>query len=80
MSIDDEGQGQSWLDKPDDYKPGTMGCHEALHMVSFFAAALDVEVCRHPAIIQNVEWLKAAEKAQNAMAELYQLIGSKHLS
>jgi hypothetical protein len=63
----------------DTFKPGTMGCHEALHMVSFLAGAVDEELAAHPAIKMNPEWHKLAKTAAAALIELYQKIGTEHL-
>lgn len=63
----------------DGFAPGTMGCHEALHMASFFAGAVDEELCNHPAIEQNKDWQRLARTAATALADLYQAIGSKHV-
>ena len=62
-----------------DFAPGTMGCHEAMHMASFFAGAVGEELCEHPAIQQNEDWAHLACTAATALADLYQAIGSKHL-
>jgi hypothetical protein len=66
-------------EKHEGFEPGTFGCHEALHMASFFAGAVDEELCDHPAIEQNPEWLKLARTAATALAELHQKIGAAHL-
>jgi hypothetical protein len=62
-----------------DFSPGTMGCHEVLHMAAFLTHAIDTEILDHPAIVKNPKWRKHALKALNAMAALYQAIGSEHL-
>ena len=64
---------------PDRFKPGGLGCHEALHMVSYLASAVEEEVVEHPAVAQNEEWLKLAQTAAKALADLYQAIGAEHL-
>lgn len=66
-------------DSKPDFSPGTMGCHEALHMASFLASAVDQELREHPAIQRNPEWLRLAETATEALADLYQKIGADHL-
>lgn len=66
-------------DKKSAFKPGSYGCHEALHMASFFAQAVDTELFEHPAIRANKRWKKLAEKAVDALNDLYQSIGAKHL-
>lgn len=62
------------------FKPGSFGCHEALHMASFFAGVVDEELCEHPAIKAREEWSELAHKAATALADLYQAIGRDHLS
>ena len=62
-----------------DFSPGTMGCHEALHMASFLTSVIEREILNHPAIKANPEWKKLAQRSFGAMAKLYQKIGEKHL-
>jgi hypothetical protein len=66
-------------EKHEGFEPGTFGCHEALHMASFLAGAVDEELCNHPAIEQNPDWLKLARTAAQALADLHQKIGAAHL-
>ena len=61
-----------------DYVPGTFGCHEALHMASFLAEAVEKELCEHKAIWNNVEWKSLADAAARNLADLYQSIGAAH--
>jgi hypothetical protein len=65
--------------KPD-FAPGTMGCHELLHMAAYLTHAIDAEIMGHPALAQRPKWRKHALKALNAMSDLYQAIGAEHLS
>jgi len=62
-----------------DFAPGSHGCHEALHMASFFAAAVDSNLCDHPAIAQNPAWMDLAQDAADALFKLYQAIGNEHM-
>jgi hypothetical protein len=62
-----------------DFSPGTMGCHEALHMASFLANAIFAEILHHEAIRAVPEWKDLAQRSFEAMAELYQKIGERHL-
>lgn len=64
----------------DRYKPGTFGCHEALHMAAFFAQAVETELAEHPAIGHNPEWRALAAAAVENLAALYQAIGGEHLT
>ncbi len=54
--------------------------HEALHMASFFARAVDEELAEHECIRNNPEWAKLVDTAVDALAALYQKIGAVHLS
>lgn len=67
------------FESEDPYAPGTMGCHEALHMTSVAAAMVEEYVEGHPAIQANPEWLALAEKATDALGKLYGMIGAAHL-
>ena len=79
MSGMDEWQKKSDAEA-DGFKPGTLGCHEALHMASYFAGAVDEELCEHPAIKRNPKWLALATKAADALGDLYNAIGRDHLT
>ena len=61
------------------FEPGGMGCHEALHMASFFAHAIEAELCEHPSIKAQPEWRKLAKSAVRSLADLYQKIVEQHL-
>jgi hypothetical protein len=76
-SIDWDGPGERDDDTP--MPPGSYGCHEAMHMASFFAASVDKNLADHPAIAQNLEWRLLAQEAVKNLADLYQAIGAKHM-
>ena len=61
------------------YAPGSYGCHEAFQMTSFLANAVASELLEHGAVIQDAEWSEMAERAHQALFELYQAIGARHL-
>ena len=61
------------------YRPGTFGCHEALHMASVARDFVEEHVCNHPTIGLNPEWEALANKACEALFDLYQAIGREHL-
>lgn len=63
---------------PIKYGPGSFGCHEALHMASYLASAVDEQLHDHPAIAANPKWSALAQRAVEALAELYQVIGAEH--
>lgn len=48
-------------------------------MASYFIDAIDNELVDHPAIKANEEWSKLASAAMDALFQLYQSIGQKHL-
>jgi hypothetical protein len=62
-----------------EYAPGTLGCHEALHMTMAFVGMVDDQICMHPAIMQRPEWRVKADAACQALWELYQAIGREHV-
>ena len=53
--------------------------HEALHMASFLMRSVDAELLEHPAIQENKAWLALAEKAHEALFDLYRSIGGGSL-
>ena len=61
------------------FAPGSMGCHEALHMANVLAGLVYEELVDHPAIRMQDEWRAKAETAADALADLYQMIGAAHL-
>lgn len=66
-------------DVDDRYKPGSHGCHEALHMASVLADMVDTHLVEHPAVVAVPEWAEKARAALDALADLYQAIGSEHM-
>lgn len=56
------------------------GTHEALHMASFLAGAVDEELVEHLVVVERPEWRALAVKARDALVELYQKIGAEHLA
>lgn len=66
-------------DSKPDMSPGSFGCHEVLHMASFLCASVDEQLCEHAAIKANPEWVALADRARDALLDLYQSIGAKHL-
>ena len=60
------------------FAPGTMGCHEALHMANMMADTLDRQLLTHPAIILNPVWYARVWRACDELGALYQEIGAVH--
>lgn len=67
-------------DKLNGFRPGTMGCHEVLHMTAFIENAVKTELYQHPAIQSDPDWLLEVDRILISLRRLYQLIGNKHLS
>lgn len=61
------------------FKPGTHGCHEALHMAHVLAELVYARLAEHEAIMQNPEWRTMAKKAGDTLHDLYQAIGQEHM-
>jgi hypothetical protein len=69
-------------DEPDwreRYKPGTFGCHEALHTSALLIDLVGCRLMEHGAILQDRTWYALAGKAHQALFDLYQAIGAVHL-
>lgn len=60
-------------------EPGSFACHEALHMAGFLCDAVSDQLCSHPAIAANPEWLDLAQSAETTLAALYQKIAKVHI-
>lgn len=70
-------QGPDW---PEQYEPGSYGCHELLDRTALAADMVDRYVRTHPACIQQAEWFALAEQAFMTLQALYQQIGAAHLN
>jgi len=68
--------GPAWADQ---FRPGSLGCHELLDRSLLTAEFVEQTVLNHPACIQNPEWFELASRAVMALHELYQAIGAEHL-
>lgn len=64
---------------PEDYKPGSFGCHELLDRTECIGDMIGRNIIEHPSCQMNPEWLKLAEEASDALGKLYQLVGEAHL-
>ena len=69
-------QGPNWLEQ---FKPGSLGCHELLDRTAFLAAAVYEQLAEHPSCVQNEEWFALASTAVAALNDLYQKVGAAHL-
>jgi hypothetical protein len=63
-----------------DHQPGTFSYHEAFHTACIMMGQLDTPLLGHPAIILDKEAYKLAHEAHTAVFNLYQYLGSKHLT
>lgn len=59
--------------------PGTFTCHEAFTMAGNLADRIAQELCLHPTIASNPDWLAAAANAEMMLRELYEDIALVHL-
>ena len=59
-------------------RPGSYGCHEALHLTHVFAEIIEEYLAQHPAIRRNSDWAAAADNATATLHNLYQAIGVEH--
>ncbi|ENN87489.1 hypothetical protein RHSP_28830 [Rhizobium freirei PRF 81] len=62
------------------YKPGTFGCHEAMHTTSIMLDMTDDHLLQHPAILADPDFYRLAGEVHEALFALYQAIGEKHLA
>lgn len=63
----------------DDTKIDAFSKHEALHTASLVVSFFDENVLDHRYVQSDPELLEAASAASDAIAALYQLLGSKTL-
>jgi hypothetical protein len=68
--------GEGWADE---YRPGSVGCHELLDRTALLSDMLERYLLDHPACVANSGWYSLAEQAAAALRELYQQIGGEHL-
>jgi hypothetical protein len=61
------------------YAPGSFGCHEALHMAHVLSELVAERIGEHPAVRLVPEWKALADRASDALFDLYQAIGARHL-
>ena len=60
------------------FAPGTHGCHEAFHMAHVLAEMVEDRLAEHPAVQLIPEWKALADRAVDALTDLYQAIGAQH--
>jgi hypothetical protein len=61
------------------YKPGSFGCHEALHTTWMLMDMTERYLANHRTIEDNEEWSSAVSGVLDSFWNLYQLIGAEHL-
>jgi len=61
-----------------DFTPGTLGCHECLHMTAFLLNNVTEELCNHPAVFQDEKFFKLASEAESALGRLYTAVKQRH--
>ncbi len=65
---------------PEQYQPGSFGCHEALHTTSLLMESVPRQLLNHPTILHDPEFYALTSEAHTALFDLYQAIGAKHLT
>ncbi len=65
--------------QPENFFPGSFGCHEAMHLASVFRDIVEQHLVDHPAIKANPEWSALADEAMSALFRLYQAIAEEHM-
>jgi hypothetical protein len=68
--------GPQWEDQ---YRPGSLGCHEFLDRTCLLADQVEKSILAHPSCALNPQWYALAARAVDSLRELYQRIGSEHL-
>jgi hypothetical protein len=71
-----EGSAPDWMEQ---FKPGSLGCHELLDRSSTLAESIEHLLLNHPSCVIEPEWYALADRAAATLRELYQRIGSDHL-
>jgi hypothetical protein len=62
------------------FAPGSFGCHELLDRTATTLRTLEENVLEHGACVRVPQWFELAERAAEALRELYQRIGDEHLA
>ncbi|MEX0700960.1 MAG: hypothetical protein WD069_02580 [Planctomycetales bacterium] len=62
------------------FEPGTYGCHELFDRTHVVVNLLDISILNHPACIRDPQWYELASRALQLLDELYQSVGSQHLT
>lgn len=70
-------KGTDWREE---FKPGSLGCHELLDRASIVLNLVDQQLLSHPACVASPEWFALARQAFDALFELHQSVGNLHLS
>lgn len=68
------------ISAPEKFRPGSYGCHEALHAASMLTDMAEEHLLKHPAILLDGDFYRRAHDIHAALFDLYQAIGAEHLS
>ncbi len=68
------------IDDPENYLPGSMGCHEALHTSWIMMDTFSRHLLEHPSILLDADLYAQTSKIHSALFDLYQSLGAKHLA
>jgi len=61
------------------FEPGTFGGHELLDRTHLVLNLIDEHILDHPACVRDPAWYALANRAFEALFELYQKVGAAHL-
>lgn len=67
------------IENPENFLPGSFGCHEALHTASMLMEMVHSHLLEHPAILLDSEFYRRARNVHSELFDLYQALGTKHL-
>ncbi|WP_430440689.1 hypothetical protein [Shinella sp.] len=68
------------ISAPEKFRPGSYGCHEALHVASMLTEITSTQLLAHPTILLDSDFYRRANDIHAALFDLYQAIGEKHLA
>ncbi len=64
---------------PENFVPGSFGCHEAMHLTSVILDMVEEHLVDHPAVRAKPEWAVIAWEARRALCRLHQAIAREHM-
>lgn len=62
------------------YGPGSLGCHEALHVTNLVVELLERELAGHSAVLLDAFWYGKVREAQALLYSAYSQVAQVHLA